>query len=156
MITKKEGWKVARELWEGKKASVFSLATAEHSKPSHLSFSISCSSGCHVGGSPTLERILGFPTKLLTAAVEALSWWLSDDPASLMLCQTTVIANTGKRRTVFLKQHHKRDQQRRHQGQQGKEGENPSLTGKAARSLHVHCLPLAKKRWLPSAPGLNF
>lgn len=43
---------------------------------------------------PAIEMILGFLAKLLIAAVETLSLWLSDDLAFLMLCKTIVIANT--------------------------------------------------------------
>lgn len=152
-------WKATRELREEKKASIFTPALGEHSKPSYLSFWISCGYGCHVGGPPTLERIPGFPKKLLTAAVEALSWWLADDPASLMLCQTTVIANTGaprRKEDCISKTASQKRPAKAPPRSKGKEGEKPSLTGKAAGNLHARCLPLAKKRWLPSAPGLNF
>lgn len=136
--------------------SIFTRAIVEHSKPSYLSSLISCGYGCHVGGPLTLERILGFPTKLLTAAVEALSWWLSDDPASL---RTTVIANTGaprKKEDCISKTASQKKATKVPTRSKGKEGENPSLTGNAAGNLHLHHLPLAKKRWLLSAPGLNF
>ena len=108
---------------------------------------------------PTLEMILGFPAKLLIAAAEALGWWLSDDPASLMLCKTIVIANTGVSRkkencisrTVAEKRPVKASPRLK-----GKKGENPSLTGNTAGNLHSHRLPFSKKRWLTSAPRFNF